>query len=109
MCWWIPVIQARPEISGRTASVSPTFVVPRMRPVKVEPISDSYQDFGAGQFIWRLGDASVDGYVAASDPRRDGARCRDRHAGSRSRARVPRASGRAAAAGGAYCGALVRP
>jgi gamma-glutamyltranspeptidase / glutathione hydrolase len=40
---------------------------------QVEPISDSYQDFGAGQFIWRLGDASVDGYVAASDPRRDGA------------------------------------
>jgi gamma-glutamyltranspeptidase/glutathione hydrolase len=34
---------------------------------------DSYQDFGAGQFIWRLGDPAVDGYVAASDPRRDGA------------------------------------
>jgi gamma-glutamyltranspeptidase / glutathione hydrolase len=35
-------------------------------------IRDSYQDFGAGQFIWRLGDPAVDGYVAASDPRRDG-------------------------------------
>ncbi len=35
--------------------------------------TDSYQDFGAGQFIWRLGDPAVDGYVAASDPRRDGA------------------------------------
>jgi gamma-glutamyltranspeptidase / glutathione hydrolase len=35
-------------------------------------IADSYQDFGAGQFIWRLGDPAVDGYVAASDPRRDG-------------------------------------
>ena len=35
-------------------------------------IQDSYQDFGAGQFIWRLGDPAVDGYVAASDPRRDG-------------------------------------
>lgn len=34
---------------------------------------DSYMDFGAGQFIWRLGDAAVDGYEAASDPRRDGA------------------------------------
>jgi drug/metabolite transporter (DMT)-like permease len=34
-------------------------------------LSDSYQDFGAGQFIWRLGDPAVDGYVAASDPRRD--------------------------------------
>ncbi len=35
-------------------------------------IQDSYQDFGAGQFIWRLGDPAVEGYVAASDPRRDG-------------------------------------
>jgi gamma-glutamyltranspeptidase / glutathione hydrolase len=33
---------------------------------------DSYQDFGAGQFIWRLGDPAVEGYAAASDPRRDG-------------------------------------
>ena len=39
---------------------------------EVEVIQDSYQDFGAGQFIWRLGDPSVEGYVAASDPRRDG-------------------------------------
>ena len=39
---------------------------------QVEVINDSYQDFGAGQFIWRLGDPSVEGYVAASDPRRDG-------------------------------------
>jgi gamma-glutamyltranspeptidase/glutathione hydrolase len=39
---------------------------------RVEVINDSYQDFGAGQFIWRLGDPSIDGYVAASDPRRDG-------------------------------------
>jgi len=35
-------------------------------------IDDPYQDFGAGQFIWRLGDASHEGYAAASDPRRDG-------------------------------------
>jgi gamma-glutamyltranspeptidase/glutathione hydrolase len=35
---------------------------------KIERISDSYMDFGAGQFIWKL----EDGYVAASDPRRDG-------------------------------------
>jgi gamma-glutamyltranspeptidase/glutathione hydrolase len=34
--------------------------------------NDTYMDFGAGQFIWRLGDPTVDGYVAASDPRRDG-------------------------------------
>ena len=39
---------------------------------EVEVIQDSYQDFGAGQFIWRLGDPAVEGYVAASDPRRDG-------------------------------------
>jgi gamma-glutamyltranspeptidase / glutathione hydrolase len=39
---------------------------------QVESFQDSYQDFGAGQFIWRLGDAAREGYVAASDPRRDG-------------------------------------
>lgn len=38
----------------------------------MEVINDSYQDFGAGQFIWRLGDPAVDGYLAASDSRRDG-------------------------------------
>jgi gamma-glutamyltranspeptidase/glutathione hydrolase len=39
---------------------------------QVDVIDDSYQDFGAGQFIWRAGDPAVEGYVAASDPRRDG-------------------------------------
>jgi gamma-glutamyltranspeptidase / glutathione hydrolase len=39
---------------------------------EVLPFSDSYQDYGAGQFIWRLGEPDVDGYAAASDPRRDG-------------------------------------
>jgi gamma-glutamyltranspeptidase/glutathione hydrolase len=39
---------------------------------RTELIADSYQDFGAGQFIHRLGDPAVEGYVAASDPRRDG-------------------------------------
>ncbi|KQU81500.1 MULTISPECIES: gamma-glutamyltransferase family protein [unclassified Rhizobacter] len=39
---------------------------------RVEVINDSYQDFGAGQFIWRLGDPGSEGYVAASDARRDG-------------------------------------
>jgi gamma-glutamyltranspeptidase/glutathione hydrolase len=39
---------------------------------RIESINDSYQDFGAGQFIWRLGDPAIEGYVAASDPRRDG-------------------------------------
>jgi gamma-glutamyltranspeptidase / glutathione hydrolase len=35
-------------------------------------INDSYQDFGAGQFIWRMGDPKIEGYQVASDPRRDG-------------------------------------
>jgi gamma-glutamyltranspeptidase/glutathione hydrolase len=39
---------------------------------RVAVLQDSYQDFGAGQFIWRLGDPAVEGYVAASDSRRDG-------------------------------------
>ena len=39
---------------------------------RIDVIDDSYQDFGAGQFIWRLGDPAVEGYVAASDARRDG-------------------------------------
>ncbi len=39
---------------------------------RIDVIDDSYQDFGAGQFIWRLGDPALEGYVAASDPRRDG-------------------------------------
>jgi gamma-glutamyltranspeptidase/glutathione hydrolase len=38
----------------------------------MEVISDSYQDFGAGQFIWRAGDPGKEGYVGASDARRDG-------------------------------------
>jgi gamma-glutamyltranspeptidase/glutathione hydrolase len=29
-------------------------------------------DYGSGQFIWKLGDHPDDGYVAASDSRRDG-------------------------------------
>ena len=39
---------------------------------QVEVIHDPYQDFGAGQFIWRMGDPAVEGYQIASDPRRDG-------------------------------------
>ena len=35
-------------------------------------INDSYQDFGAAQLIWRAGDPKVEGYLAASDARRDG-------------------------------------
>ncbi|MFN5802036.1 MAG: gamma-glutamyltransferase, partial [Burkholderiales bacterium] len=39
---------------------------------RIAPVNDPYLDFGAGQFIWLLGDSAVDGYVAASDSRRDG-------------------------------------
>ena len=39
---------------------------------RMEVINDNYQDFGAGQFIWRAGDPKVEGYIAASDSRRDG-------------------------------------
>jgi gamma-glutamyltranspeptidase/glutathione hydrolase len=39
---------------------------------KVDVINDSYQDFGSGQFIWRAGEPSRDGYIVASDSRRDG-------------------------------------
>ncbi len=39
---------------------------------RMKVINDAYQDFGAGQVIWRAGDPKVQGYVAASDSRRDG-------------------------------------
>lgn len=38
----------------------------------LKSIEDPYMDFGSGQFIWRLSDNLEDGYVAASDSRRDG-------------------------------------
>ena len=57
-------------------------VEPQMDPATVQALTDlghqvgvihdNYQDFGAGQFIWRAGDPAVEGYVCASDPRRDG-------------------------------------
>ena len=55
---------------------------PNMAPVLVEglralghqfeAVADSYMDYGSGQFIWRLSEDREDGYVAASDSRRDG-------------------------------------
>jgi len=39
---------------------------------QVEAQDDPYMDYGAGQFVWRLSDDLNDGYVAASDSRRDG-------------------------------------
>jgi gamma-glutamyltranspeptidase/glutathione hydrolase len=39
---------------------------------QIEPRFDTYMDLGSGQFIWRLGDPGSEGYVGASDSRRDG-------------------------------------
>ena len=39
---------------------------------RFEPTDDTYMDYGSGQFIWKLSDDLDDGYVAASDSRRDG-------------------------------------
>jgi len=39
---------------------------------QMDVINDSYQDFGSGQFIWLAGDPKKEGYVIASDSRRDG-------------------------------------
>ena len=42
----------------------------RGRGHRVMSANDSYMDFGSGQFICRLGEPSIEGYVAASDSRR---------------------------------------
>ena len=60
------------EINVEAAMNPATVQGLRERGHRMEVINDSYQDFGAGQFIWRAGDPSVEGYVAASDARRDG-------------------------------------
>lgn len=44
----------------------------RERGHAIAPQPDSYMDFGSGQFIARLSDDAEDGYVAASDSRREG-------------------------------------
>jgi len=60
------------ELNVEAAMPSATTLELRELGHQIAVIHDSYQDFGAGQFIWRLGDPAVEGYVAASDPRRDG-------------------------------------
>ncbi len=44
----------------------------RERGHRIEAVHDAYMDFGSGQFIWKLSDDLDDGFVAASDSRRDG-------------------------------------
>jgi gamma-glutamyltranspeptidase / glutathione hydrolase len=60
------------EINVEAAMDPATVAGLQARGHQIEVIGDGYQDFGAGQFIWRLGDPASEGYVAASDPRRDG-------------------------------------
>jgi gamma-glutamyltranspeptidase/glutathione hydrolase len=60
------------EINVEAGMAADTVAGLAARGHRMEVINDSYQDFGAGQFIWRLGDAASEGYVAASDARRDG-------------------------------------
>ncbi len=60
------------EINVEAALSADTVLGLQSRGHRVAVINDSYQDFGAGQFIWRAGDPKVEGYVVASDARRDG-------------------------------------
>jgi gamma-glutamyltranspeptidase / glutathione hydrolase len=64
------------EINVEAAMNADTVQALRNLGHRTEVINDSYQDFGAGQFIWRadegMGNAADLGYVAASDARRDG-------------------------------------
>lgn len=60
------------EINVEAAMDAGTLQALSERGHRTEVINDSYQDFGAGQFIWRAGGLKVEGYVVASDPRRDG-------------------------------------
>ena len=61
-----------PEAPAQSAFVTRQLQDLIARGHQLDIINDSYQDFGAGQFIWRMGDPAVEGYMAASDPRRDG-------------------------------------
>jgi gamma-glutamyltranspeptidase/glutathione hydrolase len=60
------------EINVEAAMNANTVQALQSRGHEMAVINDSYQDFGAGQFIWRAGDPKVEGYVVASDARRDG-------------------------------------
>ncbi len=64
------------EINVEAAMNATTVQGLKDRGHQTEVINDSYQDFGAGQFIWRAdegqGDVAKEGYVVASDARRDG-------------------------------------
>jgi DNA-binding transcriptional LysR family regulator len=67
-CNWMPGLEIEVENQMPAAVVAELTA----RGHRITCADDSYMDFGAGQFIWRLGDPGTDGYVAASDSRRDG-------------------------------------
>lgn len=60
------------EVSVEAAANPQTVQGLAERGHRMKVLHDVYQDFGAGQFIWRAGNPKVEGYVAASDARRDG-------------------------------------
>lgn len=60
------------EVSVEAATNPQTVQGLAERGHRMKVLHDVYQDFGAGQFIWRAGNPKVEGYVAASDARRDG-------------------------------------
>lgn len=60
------------DIEVEASMPADTLAQLRARGHQITQANDSYMDFGSGQFIWRLGEPGVDGYVAASDSRRDG-------------------------------------
>ncbi len=60
------------SVDCETTMPAPTRLALIDRGHRIESIADSYMDFGSGQFIWKLSDDPEDGYVAASDSRRDG-------------------------------------
>ena len=63
--------------TGLSVDLEPTMAPQLVADLKamghqVEATPDAYMDYGSGQFIWKLSGDLVDGYVAASDSRRDG-------------------------------------
>ncbi|HVL54865.1 MAG TPA: gamma-glutamyltransferase, partial [Burkholderiaceae bacterium] len=65
-------VQPGPKLSVEPTMAPDVIEQLRARGHALEIATDIYSDFGSGQFIWRLSDQLDDGYVAASDGRRDG-------------------------------------
>ena len=65
-------VQRGLEVDLESTIPKPVAEALALRGHRITASQDSYMDFGSGQFIWRLSDDLDDGYVAASDSRRDG-------------------------------------